>query len=88
MVRKNKEIDGLKIEIDRQKFLEKNVKKHVSGLVRQNEKCKTFIQSLLSSMPSEGNKIREFLGNIECRDFDEVEGESTENEGNEDLHER
>ncbi|CDW85846.1 UNKNOWN [Stylonychia lemnae] len=82
IIKKDKKIKVLNEEIERRQFLESKVQKYVRGLIAQNQKCNEFIESLLSTSYNK-KQIEDFLREIKNKDFDENEGESTENEGDE-----
>lgn len=62
------------------------MQKYVKGLISQNQRCVAFIQQLKENQPAQ-SKIEEFLRNINNKEYDENEGESTENEIEEDGEE-
>ena len=59
--------------------MEAKVQTYVRSLIEQNEKCKTFIKDI----KNEGGiveKAQQFMHKLETSQFDEHDGQSTENE--------
>ena len=84
-------VKQLSEEVDRRKFLEAKVQTYVRSLIDQNEKCKSFIRSLVASSSKDlkeneishsliGNRAQKFLHQLETSQFDEHDGQSTESE--------
>ena len=59
--------------------MEAKVQTYVRSLIQQNEKCKTFIKEI----KNEGGVVeiaQDFMHKLETSQFDEHDGQSTENE--------
>lgn len=75
----------LQEEVDRRKFMEAKVQTYVRSLIEQNGKCKAFIQEQViitksTNDPELAEKAREFMLQLERSQFDEHDGQSTEND--------
>ena len=78
---KDAKIKMLSEDVERRKFMEAKVQTYVRSLIDQNEKCKTFIKELQGQGDNNvGEKAREFMHQLETSQFDEHDGQSTENE--------
>ena len=67
-------------EIERRKFVEAKVQTYVRSLIDQNEKCKTYIRAQTNEQGDQSAKAASFLHALETNQFDEHDGQSTEND--------
>ena len=64
--------------------MEAKVQTYVRSLIQQNEKCKTFIKEIKNEAGVVEN-AQDFMHKLETSQFDEHDGQSTENEDGEQV---